>query len=525
MNSIRKIIAVCTALIIAVATGFWWGSNRQQLEQSVETENARQEARKILYYRNPMGHPDRSPVPKKDSMGMDYIPVYQDEASPPDSTALQISTEKIQKLGVRTETVVFRQLHRTVQALATIQANEKLLYTVTPKFEGWVQRLYVNTTGQQIKKGEVLMDVYSPELITAQHDYLIAAKGIHWTRDSDQEVHARMQRLSENALQRLYNWDISKMDLHRLQRQKEATSYLPLRSPVDGIVLRKNTVEGKRFMPGEVLYEIADLSHVWLLAEVFEQDLQRVSVGQTAIIAVGAYPDKKFSGTVTFIYPTVTPDTRTTKVRIELNNDDMLLKPEMYARIEFSTPHDQPDVLAIPNSAILHADTGQMVFVARGAGRFEPRTITLGLKAEEYTEVLLGLDAGETIVTRANFLIDAESNLRAALPGFNPSTVTSQIETKTQATTRANVKHHASGIIKSIDWTNTAVTIAHDPVESLHWPAMTMNFKVVDAAMLHAVKPAQRIDFGLTQEPSGGYVIEHFYATDTNRVVNGHDRR
>ncbi|MCB1976457.1 MAG: efflux RND transporter periplasmic adaptor subunit, partial [Nitrosomonas sp.] len=182
---------------------------------------------------------------------MDYIPVYADEAAPADDNAVHISPERIQKIGVKTEPAAYRRLHRMIQALATVQADERLLYTVSPKFEGWIQRLHVSTTGQKIKTGEVLMDVYSPELITAQHDYLIAAKGMHWVRESDPDVQAKMQRLSENALQRLYNWDIAESDLRRLQREGSPMTYLPLRAAVNGVVITKNAVQGKRFMPGD----------------------------------------------------------------------------------------------------------------------------------------------------------------------------------------------------------------------------------------------------------------------------------
>ncbi|MBX3639692.1 MAG: efflux RND transporter periplasmic adaptor subunit [Nitrosomonas sp.] len=525
MNTIIKPFTVLILMVTALATGFWWGSSRQPASTPVSTTDPAETApteRQILYYRNPMGLPDTSPVPKKDSMGMDYIPVYADEKSLTDSTAVHISIEKIQKLGVRAETAAHRMLHRTVQALATVQANERLLYTVSPKFEGWIQRLHVSTTGQKIKKGDALMDVYSPELITAQHDYLIAAKGMHWVRDSDPDVQAKMQRLSENALQRLYNWDIAESDLRRLQHEGSPMTYLPLRSAVNGIVIEKKAVQGKRFMPGDTLYEIADLSHVWVLAEVFEQDLHMLQPGQTATINVDAYPDRIFTGRVTFIYPTVTPETRTTRVRIELANEAALLKPDMYARVEFSATHGSHAVLTIPNSAILDSGLKKMVLIALGAGRFEPRVIKTGMQADEYTEVLSGLEAGEAVVTRANFLIDAESNLKAALTGFNPATVDAQINRHNEPAGTPTHTHHGTGIIQSIDWTHATVTIAHDPIASLKWPAMTMDFHVTDPALLQSVKPGQVIAFILAEQAIGGYAITQLHPAADSAVRTGH---
>ncbi|MDN5935993.1 MAG: efflux RND transporter periplasmic adaptor subunit [Nitrosospira sp.] len=429
MKFIAKLVVVFALAAAILAGGYWWGSAKpvtSALKLLNPAEKSKPQGKtqdktqgKILYYRNPMGDPDRSPVPKKDSMGMDYLPVYEGEAPPPDNSVVTISTEKVQKLGVRTEVAALRELTRTVRAVATVQADERRLHTVAPKFEGWIQRLYVNTTGQTVKKGEALMDVYSPELITAQHEYLIARKGVQSVEGGGQEVLAGMQRLSEHALQRLRNWDISETDLHTLQQEGEIRRHLTLRSAATGVVLEKHAVQGQRFMPGEMLYQIADLSTVWMLADVFEQDLAMVHRGQSATIRMDAYPDKIFNGKVTFIYPTVMPETRTAKVRIELPNPKGLLKPDMYGRVEFASTHSKDKVLTVPDSAVLDTGTRRLVLVALGEGRFQPRTVKLGMHADGYTEVLEGLEAGEAVVVSANFLIDAESNLKAALSGFS----------------------------------------------------------------------------------------------------------
>ena len=373
---------------------------------------------KILYYRNPMGLPDTSPVPKKDPMGMDYIPVYEGEEPASDGPVVKISLDKVQKLGVRTESAAPRQLTRTVRAVATIQADERRLHTVSPKFEGWIQKLYVNTTGQVVRRGEALMDVYSPDLITAQQEYIIASKGVQMVQGGSPEVQTSMQQLVDSAMQRLRNWDISETELQRLQQEGKGRQFLTLRSPVNGVVLEKPSIQGMRFMAGEVLYQIADLSNVWMLADVFEQDLEMVHPGQSAKIRVDAYPEKIFDGKVTFVYPTVTPETRTTKVRIELPNPQGLLKPAMYATAEFASSHSKDKALTVPDSAVLDTGTRQLVLVQRGEGRFEPRTVKLGMRADGYIEVLEGVKAGEDVVVSANFLIDAESNLQAALSSF-----------------------------------------------------------------------------------------------------------
>ena len=508
MKIIAQFIALLAFIAISVAAGYWWGSSKLVTSTATLSETVASE-RKILYYRNPMGHPDTSPVPKKDSMGMDYLPVYEGDAPLFDNSVLKISTEKIQKLGVRTEVVTLRPLSRTVRAVATVQENERGLHTVTAKFEGWIQQLYVNTTGQMVKKGEALLDAYSPELITAQHEYLIAMKGANLIVDGNQEVQASMHRLSENALDRLRNWDIAEVDLQTLKQEGKTMPYLTLRSTARGVVTEKFATEGKRFMPGEPLYQIADLSHVWVLADVFEQDLAMVHLGQTASIKIDTYPNKIFSGKVTFIYPTVNAETRTAKIRIELPNNQNLLKPAMYGRIELSSFHSQNKVLAVPNSAVLDTGTRQLVLVAFGEGQFEPRTVKLGFQADGYAEVLDGLETGEAVVIRANFLIDAESNFRAALDSFDqPNADSLSDENQVKSGISASVEHRGKGSIESIDWIHGIVTIAHGPIATLKWPAMIMDFRVLDPALLHSLELDQKIDFEIIEKSAGEYVIE-----------------
>jgi Cu(I)/Ag(I) efflux system membrane fusion protein len=434
MKGITTAAVVIVVAAAATGVGYWWGASKSvPLGAGSEQAGVKAE-RKILYYRNPMGLPDTSPVSKKDPMGMDYTPVYEGEEPASDGPVVKISVDKVQKLGVRTEAAAPRELIRTVRAVATIQADERRLHTVTPRFEGWIQKLYVNTTGQSVRRGEALMDVYSPDLITAQQEYLIAWKGVQTVKGGSPEVQASMQQLVDSALQRLRNWDISETELRHLQQEGKARRFLTLRSPVNGVVLEKPAVQGMRFMPGEMLYQIADLSTVWLLADVFEQDLGMVHQGQPAKIRVDAYPEKTFDGKVTFIYPTVTAETRTAKVRIELANAQGLLKPAMYATVEFASFHSKDKALTVPDSAVLDTGTRQLVLVQRGEGQFEPRLVKLGMHADGYFEVLEGVKAGENVVVSANFLIDAESNLKAALGSFGHSahggTAGKQEETK-----------------------------------------------------------------------------------------------
>jgi len=373
--------------------------------------------RKILYYRNPMGLPDTSPVPKKDSMGMDYIPVYAGESGAVPGT-VTISPERIQTLGVRTEAVARRSLAHSVRAVGTVAADERRIGVVNPKFEGWIEKLYVNTTGQTVKRGEALLEVYSPDLLLAEKEYLVARSAAADMTHADPMARDNARVIADAALSRLKNWDISADQLARLQRTGVATRTLTLAAPHGGIVMDKQALEGLHFGAGDMLYRIVDLSTVWLMADVFEQDLAQVQRGQSATITVQAYPGRVFDGRVAFIYPTVNAQTRTAKVRIEVANPELLLKTDMYATVEVAAPVESATALAVPDSAVLDTGTRQTVLVDRGEGRFEPRAVKLGSRGGGYAAVLEGVAEGEKVVTGANFLIDAESNLRAALQAF-----------------------------------------------------------------------------------------------------------
>ena len=372
--------------------------------------------RKILYYRNPMGLPDTSPVPKKDSMSMDYIPVYADEAGA--AGTVKIAPERIQTLGVRTEAVSRRSLSRAMRVIGTVAADERRIGVVNPKFEGWIEQLLVNTTGQPVWRGEALAEIYSPDLVLAQQEYLVARNAAAAMAHADPMVRDNSRAIAAAALSRLRNWDISADQLARLQRTGVASRTLTLSAPIGGVVMEKPALQGMHFAAGDMLYRITDLSTVWLLADVFEQDLAQIRPGQAATITIQAYPGRTFSGRVAFIYPTVNVQTRTAKVRIEVPNRDLLLKIDMYATVEITAPVDTTPLLAIPDSAVLDTGTTQTVLVGRGEGRFEPRAVKLGPKGDGYVTVLDGVTEGENVVVGANFLIDAESNLRAALQNF-----------------------------------------------------------------------------------------------------------
>ncbi len=505
----KKETAIVVLLLVAAAlgAGYWLGSRggHETAAPQAAAKGAQQE-RKLLFYRNPMGLPDTSPVPKKDPMGMDYIPVYEGEETADAGSGIVVSTEKVQKLGVRTEIAALRELSRGVRASGRIEVDERRLHTVSPKFEGWIEKLHVNATGQAVGRGQPLAEVYSPELVSAQKEYAIAAQGRESLRDAGPEAQAGMKQLADSGLSRLRNWDISDEQIARLREGGEVRRTLTLRAPASGIVMEKKAVAGMRFMPGEMLYQVADLSSVWAVADVFEQDIGRVRVGQQAKVRIGAYPDKIFEGTVTYVYPTLKAETRSVPVRVELANLGGLLKPAMFASLELSAASGAK-VLAVPSSAVIDSGVRRVVLVQSGgnakAGRFEPREVKLGARSGDYVEVLEGVKEGEPVVVAANFLIDAESNLKAALGGLGGFGKVSPGETAKPA----SASHKAEGTLKSIDAAAGTVSVSHDPVASLGWPAMTMDFVLANPSLLGKLQPGSPIAFEFVERKPGEWVI------------------
>lgn len=377
--------------------------------------------RQVLYYRNPMGLPDTSPVPKKDAMGMDYIPVYAGEGSGGAAAqgGIALSPERIQTLGVRTEAATLGPWVRSVRVVGHFEPAEPALSTVTTKFEGWIEHLYVNAVGQPVRAGEPLMALYSPELVSTQQEFLVALEGRRRLGGASPDALAGADALVQAARERLRNWDIGDAAVARLEETGQIQRALILQAPTRGIVLQRMATLGMRVMPGERLFEIGDLSTLWLMADVFEQDLDAVAVGAQASFEVPSQPGRQRIGKVDFIYPTLDEPTRTTRVRLVVDNPDGTLRPGMYATVDLRNVDPKP-VLSVPDLAVLDTGQRQVVLVALGEGRFESRDVRTGRRAEERVEILDGLEPGEDVVTRANFLIDAESNLRSATAGLSP---------------------------------------------------------------------------------------------------------
>jgi Cu(I)/Ag(I) efflux system membrane fusion protein len=330
---------------------------------------------------------------------------------------VQISPERQQLIGVRFGTVEKRPLQKVIRTVGRIDYDEKRIGIVSPKISGWIEELYVDFTGRFVRKGEPLLTIYSPELVSTQEEYLLALKAKQdWSKSPFSEVAEGGNLLAESARRRLKLWDISDAQIKALEESREPKKTLTLYSPFTGYVIEKMVNKGRFVDAGMALFKIADLSVVWLIADIYESELSAIRLGQQAAIQMAYYPGETFTGKAIYIFPYMDAQTRTAKVRYEFANPHGKLKPEMFANVEITVRLG--DKLAVPESAVIDTGVRKVVVVDRGSGYFEPREVRLGARAGDVFEVLDGLKAGERVVTSANFLIDSESKLKEAIGGM-----------------------------------------------------------------------------------------------------------
>jgi len=414
------IIFLLLGLIAGGAAVWLAGGHKAPGTEAVKAE------RKVLFYRNPMDPEVTSPVFMKDQMGMDYLPVYEDEVDARDSPGtVRITPEKIQKLGVKSAPVERRDITRVIRTVGRVEPAEDLTHAVTAKVSGWIEKLYVDRTDAMVEKGDRLLELYSPELVSAQEEYLVALAGLERVKDSPfAETVSGAKALVEASRQKLEYLDISDDQIQRLAKQKTISRTLTIRSPATGSVTEKMAVEGQKIATGEPLAKIVDHGKVWVFGEVYEYEMPYVKAGQKAALTPSYSPSKARSATIEHIYTHLgsirysseeaTAESRTVKVRFALDNRDHALKLGMYMNIELKVMAAR-GALTVPETAVMDTGTRKLVIIDRKDGTFEPREITTGSEGEGVWEVRHGLKEGEFVVTSANFLLDSESNLRAAL--------------------------------------------------------------------------------------------------------------
>jgi len=360
--------------------------------------------RKVKFYKSTMMPGETSQNPGKDSMGMDMVPVYEQEVGVVDSSIISIDPVTVQNMGIRTAEVTRGPLRKIIRTVGIVDYDETALTDVTVKYKGWIEKLFVDSTGKEVKQGEPLFEIYSPDLVTAQNEYLIAlGAGVG------------SQNLKASALRKLKNFDVSADQIATLEKTHEIKKTLRVNAPRSGIVVEKMAVQGQMVDAGMKLYRLADLSLVWVQSQIYEQDLPSVKLGQEAEVTLTYLPDRKFEGRVTYIYPTLDEKTRTAKVRMEFHNPGLFLKPGMFAKVELKANLDK-SALLVADSAVLRSGEKNTVFVALEGGKFEPRTVVIGARGEGNTyQVLKGLKEGERVVTSGQFMLDSESQLKEAI--------------------------------------------------------------------------------------------------------------
>jgi RND family efflux transporter MFP subunit len=390
-----------------------------KLEPVHKAANASAGELKILYYKSTMKPGETSKVPAKDSMGMDMVPVYENGAA--SSYEIAIDPATIQMMNIQTTEIARGPLRRTIRTVGTIDFNETALADVTTKFKGWIEKLDVDASGQLVHRGEPLFEIYSPELYSAQAEYLAVLNSTNGSGGTT---------LREAALDKLKFFDISDAQIAELEKSPTPKKTLEILAPADGFVIEKDVVQGQMVDAGMKLYRLADLGIVWVFAQIYEQDLPYVQLGQEATVKLSSLPDREFRGRVTYVYPNVDEKTRTAKVRLEFENPGYFLKPGMFVSAQI-TSELKPSALLVPDSAVLRSGVKNTVFVALPGGKFDPRAVVLGPESEHNMyEVNSGLQEGERVVTSGQFMLDSESQLREAIEKMRgPASTTTEAAT------------------------------------------------------------------------------------------------
>jgi Cu(I)/Ag(I) efflux system membrane fusion protein/cobalt-zinc-cadmium efflux system membrane fusion protein len=373
--------------------------------------------KKIKYWVAPMDPTYIRNEPGKSPMGMDLVPVYEDEAGEKEpSSTIRIDPVTLQNMGVRTVRVEKKPIAKEIRAYGNLTYDETRVYTVNTKFNGWIEKIFVDFEGELVKRGQPLFAIYSPELVTAQEEYLLAQRQYQQVRNSDyDDVRQSARRLLEASRKRLEYWDMTGRQIGQLEENGRPRKTVTVFSPASGVVFRKNAFEGHYVKAGEHQYEIADLSTVWVDVDVYESDLPWVRKGMPAIMDLSYIPGRRFTGKVLYVYPYLETKTRTAKLRLAFSNPKLELKPGMYANVHLN-PQVSEAALVIPQEAVIDSGTRKVVFVALGKGRFQPREVTLGVEGDgDRFQVLEGLSEGEEIVVSAQFMLDSESRLREAI--------------------------------------------------------------------------------------------------------------
>jgi RND family efflux transporter MFP subunit len=454
-------------------------------------------SRKIKYYKSTMKAGETSPTPAKDSMGMDMVPVYEETDGAANPTAITVDAATRQNMNLRTTTIARGALRKTIRTVGTIDYNETALAEVTTKFKGWIEKLNVDATGQLVHKGEPLFEVYAPELYSAQAEYLLA---LNQTNDPSAAT------LRETAANKLKFYDVSPEQIAELEKTHEPRKTLQFVAPMDGFVIEKMVTQGQMVEAGMKLYRLADLGIVWIYAQIYEQDLPYIQLGQEAIVKMASMPDREFRGRVTFIYPNVDEKTRTAKVRLEFENPGYFLKPGMFVSVQVASELEA-SALLVPDSAVLRSGQRNTVFVEVGDGKFDARTVVLGAESESgMFQVVSGLNEGDRVVASGQFMLDSESQLNEAIAKMKGTKNTTSAQPQATNEMERSTAMQEPGKIVYVCPMPGHVSITYD--HPGHCPICKMALVPVTPAELSKLQPGGKVLYYTCPMPEHASVHE-----------------
>jgi len=459
--------------------------------KEAEEESEDTGEKKILYWVAPMDANYRRDEPGKSPMGMDLVPVYDEGAG----LSVKISPAVENNMGVRTAVAEYNKLWRRVETVGYVDFDENRIAHIHLRTKGWIEKLMVKSEGERVKKGQLLFEVYSPELVNAEEEYL-------------QALGSGSRRLIPASKERLLALGISEKQIATLRRTRKVEQYVQVYAPQNGIIDKLNVREGMFVMPSKEVMSLADLSSVWLLAEVFEKQADWIKTGQSADVKLSYLPGRTWEGKVEYIYPSLNAKTRTLKVRLRFDNVDESLKPNMFADVTiYSGP--KSEIIVIPREALIRTGSDDRVILSMGKGRFQPRTVRAGIESGDWVEIASGLDEGDVVVTSGQFLIDSEASLKAS---FQRMTSKQVPEIKQDMPVKGEMKDGmraaitGKGVVNAVMADKNKINMSHEPIEALNWPDMTMDFDVSSEIDLSGFKPGDQVMFEL-KEGKSGYVI------------------
>jgi len=481
---------VIAAVAIGAAAGYWFASRQAghgaPAAMPATKDPAAGSERRILYWHDPMYPQQKFDKPGKSPfMDMQLEPVYADAA---DTGAVTVSPRVIQNLGVRTAVAERGRLRKGVDAVGSVQADEHRIEVVQSRTAGWLEKLHVRAVNDVVVRGQLLAEIYSPELLAAQEEFLLLA-------GSGDEV------LREAARARLGFLGLGEEQITLLDREQRAGQRVNIHAPISGVVAELGVRQGGQVSPGANLVSLIDLSSVWVVAEVLENQVASIGTGAQMEIRISALPGEAFRGRVEYIYPEVSAVTRTVRVRASLRNPGMKLRPGMVANVTFTIAAGKEAVL-VPAEALIYTGKRNVAIVADARGRFRAVEVETGAEADGRIEVLRGIDAGTSVVVSGQFLIDSEASLKSTLARLGPA----DEQPESHAGHVMAASHTGTGVIRKVDTVAAKLTIEHGPIASLDWPAMTMDFGVVDKVLLSSVKAGQRVEFEFA-ESGDGYTV------------------